>query len=457
MATRNLQLAGMIVFLALSLAAGGYWFMSEPARAPAPLIQGAALEDPELAGPIPAFSGEANPWAESTEPESDLSAPAEESPAADAEAGDSGISGDGQRSPALPADDARMRVLSNLKNAEILRLEHDGLTLELADLAAQSQMLRLTLSAGREFKVSISGRVTDESGYGISGAEVHARRAAPAAARNAGQHTFVLGAGRAPQSATTDDAGYFSATFTLRAPEDAETIDASVQARAKGYYLEAPVRVENLRENELRSGVALKMAQAGSITGRVVDQNRAPVAGAIVSLLDSVRVDQSGAMQVNRVSTNRVRTDAEGRYRLENVKPGAWNIRATRQRYSSGQTIQPVSVIVGQEAAAPDIRLSLAASVKVRLLKADGSPIGEGKPNGRLRVRIAYKFNGGQTVTRSAFCDAEGNARFDNVPEGAVEYSLIAPGFENAGPFPLAWRSTEIIEAGVVYMTSESR
>ena len=74
----------------------------------------------------------------------------------------------------------------------------------------------------------------------------------------------------------------------------------------------------------------------GTISGRVIDQaTQQPIQGAEIPLVGTARA---------------VQTDRDGRYAINGVAPGSYNVRVRRVGY--GSTVQPVNVVDGGSASA---------------------------------------------------------------------------------------------------------
>lgn len=444
-------IAALALLLLFGFGAAAYWIAGDDAGMSAAPVIDVAFEDPELqpaADPGPAFADSLDFPDAPVQPESmaspdDANETVTDEPSGEAETTNPFAAGTKQ----------------TLSREELLRLQAALKTEkgeELAALVERSRALQdvFQQQAGVEFKVTLSGRVMDEYGRGIEGAKVRATRSDPTDGQAATQLRNAVLLPRGPVGATTDASGFYSAVFTLRVPEGTTATDAVVSATADGFSGDHPAAVSNLRENDERSGVNITLKRAAVLTGRVVDDRMSPIAGAYV-WLEAAQSDRAntGARQIWR---SPVRTDKDGVYRLENIQAGEWTVRVTEPRHFPAKSSHPVLATSGQEVVVPDIPMQRSATLRVKVLKEDGSPIGEGERNSRVRVRVTFQV-AGKTTTKTATSAADGSVVVNQVPSDAIDFSLNVAGYQPSGPLPLRAMAGEEYDAGTVRMVALQR
>ncbi|MGV8040661.1 MAG: carboxypeptidase regulatory-like domain-containing protein [Thermoanaerobaculaceae bacterium] len=194
------------------------------------------------------------------------------------------------------------------------------------DLGAQ------TLEAG----AAVAGRVVDEGGRGLAGAEVSV-------------HAGDVSGG----AAQSDADGRFEVADLPRQGE------ATIYADLKGYMTPAPVKVTLPAASE----VTIRLRAARSLSGRVVDaETQEPVKDAWVDAsLDSGWLNRSTA-----------RTDERGEFALEEVEPGeiVVAVRAKGYRHAS----QSVRVPAEGEVPAVTVAIHRGLELRGRVLDAEGQP-----------------------------------------------------------------------------------
>jgi hypothetical protein len=215
--------------------------------------------------------------------------------------------------------------------------------------------------------VTITGRVIDENGRVIPGARVLVPRTL-----THGSLLIDLQSTQTQQS-LTDDGGRYELTLP-------PGVSASVflSADAKGYTLDTPVRIADVRDPAQRSGVDVHVFQPGSVTGRVVDAEGNPVAGILVQAF------QSTAGRSATLNRFHGLTAADGTYTATGLRAGPWAIQIGEFRmpnvgaYATRRGVfldsQFHVAVGGSELSAPDIVLGPPTQLEFRLLQPDGLP-----------------------------------------------------------------------------------
>ncbi len=284
-------------------------------------------------------------------------------------------------------------------------------------------------------ELAVEGTVR-EAGEPLAGATVEL-----ASREEAGQGMPRLpGFGGGPR-AQTDGQG----RYRIAGVEPGEyTLSVRHESRAMPAELEIRVREVDLRQ-DLELSVAI-------VEGRVTDEQGKPLAGVrvrperarsqggpravAVRMIAFATSDGGGTtMSVSDGSTSEVEahTDAEGRYTLRGVAPGV-----DLQVLAVGEGLQPTrskAFQVGEDEVrrGVDVALSVAGSIQVRAVRADGSP-------GR-NLQVSARFTGaeaGEVEPKTSFIPESGEAVLDGLKPGAwrVELRAFGPAGEAAPIVP---------------------
>jgi protocatechuate 3,4-dioxygenase beta subunit len=149
-----------------------------------------------------------------------------------------------------------------------------------------------------------------------------------------------------PATVTTDDQGKFEF-------KDVEPGSYRLTAARNGFArqeygqrsLNRPGTVLNIREGQQLTDVAFKLTPAGTISGRVADNNGEPLTGVTVSVLRST-FDASGKRTMQPVSS--ARTNDLGEYRLYWINPGRYFVNANPARSAMEIISSQASQAAGQ-------------------------------------------------------------------------------------------------------------
>ena len=202
----------------------------------------------------------------------------------------------------------------------------------------------------------------------------------------------------------------------------------TLSAKKRG-YLPAESRWFELAEGQVLKNVDLRLAKAGSITGRITDEGGRPVAGVEVSLLQ-IGYDIWGQRKIPWRS--KASTDESGRYRLSELRPGEYyvsavpKLRRARQLASEGSAYgytfypgtmslddaRPLTLAVEEDLSEVDFSLVRTQTARVSgvVIGPDGKPVAKG------------------TVSLSPFEQYLAASRGSLRPDGTFEIPGVLPG-----------------------------
>jgi protocatechuate 3,4-dioxygenase beta subunit len=226
----------------------------------------------------------------------------------------------------------------------------------------------------------LSGVVLDATGGPVADATVRVMFRTDEAPLGVKQHT------------KTDDQGRFALTC--------QAGHVHVVATAEGY---APGEVGRSAPSK---SVELILTPAATISGRVETPDGAPLAGIVVIAQDQLaRVQQSTS-------------DMEGRFRIDSLVPGIYQLRAVGDRWL-GQAEETVAVDLGESADGVLLVLQPGARVSGTLTDAADRPCSDG------RVFIGPHENDISVPALHEIADPNGVVSFDAVPKGSYQVTAV--------------------------------
>lgn len=259
----------------------------------------------------------------------------------------------------------------------------------------------------------VTGMVT-LAGAPLAGAKVSLTSAGE---MDFGDFEGPFGGGGGRLSATTDANGKFKIS-------DVEAGKYQISARRAGSVRAAKktFEVTNTRET-----VDISIPR-GAVEGRVIKLDGAdPVAGATVTLIDdnpgekseqrvmmAVALDTSSGGEVVTFDGNgSVKTDSEGRYKIEDLPPGRYRVKAKGTGFREMRS-EPFEVAENQRVTDVDVKLGKAATLVGRVTGPGGAA--------RSGVLVSLdKAEGG--APKMTVSDAEGRFKFTSLDPG--EYRLL--------------------------------
>ncbi len=358
--------------------------------------------------------------------------------------------GETQQSPLEQLTPEQQRVLATQEKLEKMT----------ADLLARQELLGAT----QDFTVTISGRVTDDSGAGVAGAAVHVSHGAPASVGRTPRgesdvvRMFARGQVSLGKVATADQSGNYEAVLKFKIREGQTQVDLAITAQSQGLTCPEATSLTGVSNEEQRAGVDVRMEAAGSLRGRVVDSSGQPVAGITVYAHITRNVqegERTRRLPSSPLTLQQAVTDRGGAFHITNLQAGTWTLTATGTKHVADGPPVTVAVQSGSESVVPqDIVVKASASLKLRLLTADGEPLPR---NGRrtLIARLLAQLPGGGTALAMGAVDENGFVTFDRVRQDAQSYSIQVQGYAKSGPHYFSIMDSQTNDGGEIRLTAE--
>jgi hypothetical protein len=172
--------------------------------------------------------------------------------------------------------------------------------------------------------------------------------------------------------------------------------------------------------------VVLALNHGGSLAGRVQSAvDGKPVAGAAVVIMNSKFGAVSPMIILGNVdvSDRRTTTDAQGRFRVPNLRGGTFWLRIEHDSFAP-RRVDEVTVDRGRETPLEDILLFVGGRIRGVVLRTDG------KPDAEAEIQVTSP-NPDRPFDRRVATDHRGAFELDQIPPG--EY-LVLP-IKKAGKF----------------------
>lgn len=337
----------------------------------------------------------------------------------------------------------------------VVRAEGFGATAARAPAVAPGAIGELTLSLPAEAR--LAGRVVDQSGQPVAGARLRlVQDEAPSGLSfGGGEMRFER---RISVGGPADEGGAKSATARSGLDGRYEIAglaagDWKLTASAAG-HVRSDVQRYTLAAGQAQQDADVELQASGAIEGLVTEFDGRPAPGleVVVTPLDVAAPDEGedgpsralermlglpGADGGGRADPRHATADATGRYRVDGLAPGNYEVKLSEGLHGRGFGRGMVFVLEGAEAeeGPPGVHAVVTAGedavvnlLRPRRAALSGRVLAAGAPVEGAEVTLGvdspFSFGSGHvTVT-----DAGGGYRFDDVQAGKYKVSTIVPG-----------------------------
>ena len=163
------------------------------------------------------------------------------------------------------------------------------------------------------------------------------------------------------------------------------------------------------------------VANGVQVSGRVVDSDGRPIAGAKVQF-------------VIGIGWKEMSTDPDGHFALDNCQPGKFTLVAQADRYSP----ELKEIEIGDRNQTLEFKLATGRTLRVRIVDVDGRPIaGAGI--------YAETWRGYHTQLLRTSTDAEGRVTWPSAPEDATIFDIVSKDFLQIRGMPLRAGNDEVV------------
>lgn len=174
---------------------------------------------------------------------------------------------------------------------------------------------------------TLVGRVVDDTGNGIAGAEVRAWTVDKPAAGGAGMILLGDGGAESARTAKTDAAGSFQISG-LKSGE------VAFSASAEGYTRESKKGV-SLKKGETTPEMKLALSSGLTIEGVIVDRAGRALAGAKVNIMETIVDLSEGGFSSELQKSREIVADGNGNFRIAGLKTANYHVLGSADGYLS--------------------------------------------------------------------------------------------------------------------------
>jgi hypothetical protein len=248
--------------------------------------------------------------------------------------------------------------------------------------------------------------------------------------------------------------------------------DYTLAAQRNGFLERRHDSVLALKANDHLKDIVLRLSPAGAISGKVIDEDGDPVAGAEVRLW--YRTNYFGQDRLERYGGAAYQTNGNGEYRFDGLAPGSYFVRATPNNgvetslddqfvNSNGDPIllrdvatyypgalfvdnaSPIRVSGGEEQGGTDVRLRRSKAFRI-----SGNVVGfEPATPPDLKVFISRVEKGTYWLVGDVAVSSNGGFAVNKLLPGTYELSLHRTGTNVRGKTLVAVTSTDVTEVTI--------
>ena len=195
-----------------------------------------------------------------------------------------------------------------------------------------------------------------------------------------------------------------------------------VQALSQGFAASSSQRF-TISQGQSLSGVVVEVGKGGTLKGRVVDSESAPIKGALVSTHDNTWTDDAftralGDLFPTNATAKKARTNKDGRFKISGLSPENYQIRIQAQGRSR---LVKTNVLVSENRVNDlgTMRLVPGGGVSGLVVDQAGQPVVSARVTLRVDGRPITVFEPRETKSSN-----KGRYTFVNVPAG--NYKIMA-------------------------------
>lgn len=213
--------------------------------------------------------------------------------------------------------------------------------------------------------------------------------------------------------------------FTLACPRVGEFLVEATHPRYAASFSER----FTVDKGGTLSGVVVRMTGGGGLSGRLVNSEGDPIAGALVKSHHTDYVDDPfwrslGDAYPSAAARKETRTNAEGEYTLEGLTAESYQLTFSHPEYASA-TVRELEVTEGNTVPVPDTILARGASITGTVF----GPAGAGLPGALVQVVLDTQVTGSEFgAFYKARTNAEGRYAFHHLPPGQYKVSVQRQG-----------------------------
>ncbi len=268
---------------------------------------------------------------------------------------------------------------------------------------------------------SVRGKVVDEAGLGVAGAEIVAR---------VDPEMFGQGGFRV-REVKSDDEGVFD---LAQLPAG----DVIVRTSSDG-YIEA-TKSFRVASGETIDGVAIELRRGASIAGRVTWADGRPAAGVeVLAGFDPAALGGMGALNAMQGAEGDTTTDAEGRFEITGLGKGPFVVRAFAA--ADGSKVErrdPKAWVARADHVQPDQRalelvLRAPLSISGRVADKRGEAVAKFRVSAREQTGGPIPGLGGET-RKASVDDPEGRFTVEGLTPGTWFVEALAEGYPRSAP-----------------------
>lgn len=414
-----------VMLLLAGLVFGGGYFMYSADNAPAPNIAAADISF-ESESPLPADSTPLEIVPNERQPLNE--GPAEEPTQAP------------ETKPESPAPTKPVSEIEQWRKDIKEKLVATGLSTEdMERVNAELEKALAEMEAQQARAITLSGTVVDNLNNPVAGARIYATYADFDDKRKAGRNAL-----HSRSIAVSDETGTWQGK--LVPPQGRDSLSISLFADASDFIRGDQVEL-SVTAAESREDIQLKVNQGASISGRVVDQDFNPIAGARVMAYPGGKMSDNANRRSGRIAALKyATTDESGNFTLGGLNEGAYRMSATANGFRSGAEFPEVTAVIGVTTSLPtDLVLNRMTAVKVRLVCAERQPRGY--------VQAVFYDESGKQRRTGGMVDLDGNLLLSNVPDNAIEFEINASGYNATGRISVTIYPGTHNDAGEVSLT----
>lgn len=343
------------------------------------------------------------------------------------------------------AIEAERRALEERK----LREKDEAAARAMEEAKRKAEAERRAAQSGKDapqaqFRVTLAGTVANEQGIKVGGGEILVQYNSTAAS---GEPVTVAVPATISAGKVGAD-GVFRAEFVVQAVAHVKSLALGISV-THADYLPGPQLVLDAERGSEHTGLALTLRAGAEVSGRVIEDSGAPLAGVLVRAVRDTGLEKAAGKQPLVEQTREVRTDRNGNYTIKGLHPGSYEVSTLRTGWGSADYTPKLELKERQAKPGFDFKLPRVTALFAKVTLSDGG-------TGTLRVQVRFANGEKQGLVSNGVIE-NGQLVVETANTGAWTIEIVSDDYLATAPTEVEIVENKHHDLGEITLTRKAK